>query len=65
MKPALRDKLGTLPARPGVYVFRNAAGHVIYVGKAKELSNRVSSYFRAPAAGDYKGEALRREIADL
>jgi len=65
VKPALRDKLGTLPARPGVYVFRNAAGHVIYVGKAKELSNRVSSYFRAPAAGDYKGEALRREIADL
>lgn len=65
MKPALRDKLRTMPARPGVYVFRNAAGRVIYVGKAKELSNRVSSYFRAPAAGDYKGEALRDEIADL
>ena len=65
MKPALRDKLRTLPARPGVYVFSNAAGRVIYVGKAKELSNRVSSYFRAPAAGDYKGEALRGEIAEL
>jgi len=65
VKQALRDKLCTLPARPGVYVFTNEAGRVIYVGKAKELSNRVSSYFRAPAAGDYKGEALRGEIADL
>jgi len=61
----LRAKLETLPARPGVYVFSNSAGKVIYVGKAKELSNRVRSYFRAPAAGDYKGEALREEIADL
>jgi len=61
----LRAKLETLPARPGVYVFSNSAGKVIYVGKAKELSNRVRSYFQAPAAGDYKGEALREEIADL
>jgi excinuclease ABC subunit C len=62
---ALRAKLETLPARPGVYVFRDKAGTVIYVGKAKELSNRVRSYFQAPAAGDYKGEALREQIADL
>jgi len=61
----LRATLETLPARPGVYVFSNSAGKVIYVGKAKELSNRVRSYFQAPAAGDYKGEALREEIADL
>jgi len=61
----LRAKLETLPARPGVYVFSNSARKVIYVGKAKELSNRVRSYFQAPAAGDYKGEALREEIADL
>ena len=65
MNQGLRAKLETLPARPGVYVFSNSAGKVIYVGKAKELSNRVRSYFRAPAAGDYKGEALREEIADL
>jgi excinuclease ABC subunit C len=62
---ALREKLKTLPARPGVYVFRNSSGQVVYVGKAKELCNRVGSYFQSPAAGDYKGEALRREIADL
>lgn len=65
MNQGLRAKLETLPARPGVYVFSNSARKVIYVGKAKELSNRVRSYFQAPAAGDYKGEALREEIADL
>jgi excinuclease ABC subunit C len=65
LNQALRSKLETLPARPGVYVFRNRAGKVIYVGKAKELTNRVRSYFQAPAAGDYKGEALRVEIDDL
>ena len=65
MNQALREKLATLPARPGVYVFRDASGRVIYVGKAKELTNRVRSYFQAPPAGDYKGEALREEIADL
>lgn len=65
MNQGLRATLETLPARPGVYVFSNSAGKVIYVGKAKELSNRVRSYFQAPAAGDYKGEALREEIADL
>ncbi len=65
MNQALRDKLETLPASPGVYVFRNGAGAVIYVGKAKELANRVRSYFQAPSVGDYKGEALRADIADL
>ncbi|MFH1151348.1 MAG: excinuclease ABC subunit UvrC [Actinomycetota bacterium] len=60
-----RSKLASLPGRPGVYVFRNPEGEVIYVGKAKSLKDRVRSYFRAPAPGDYKGEALRSEIADL
>ncbi len=65
MKRGLKTKLDMLPAEPGVYVFRNAAGDVVYVGKAKDLTNRVRSYFQAPAAGDYKGMALREEIADL
>lgn len=60
-----RSRLASLPGRPGVYVFRNRAGEVIYVGKAKSLRNRVRSYFQAPAPGDYKGEALRAEIADF
>lgn len=65
MNQRLNDKLKTLPGKPGVYVFRNASGQVIYVGKAKELCNRVRSYFQSPAAGDYKGVSLRREVADL
>ncbi|TLU85927.1 MAG: excinuclease ABC subunit C [Chlorobium sp.] len=46
IKKALYQKLATLPTSPGVYQFRNAGGRVIYVGKAKNLRNRVRSYFR-------------------
>ncbi|NLW07846.1 MAG: excinuclease ABC subunit UvrC [Clostridia bacterium] len=42
----LEDKLERLPDRPGVYLMRNAAGEIIYVGKAASLKNRVRSYFR-------------------
>lgn len=65
MKRSLKDKLELLPASPGVYIFRDEGGGVIYVGKSKELANRVRSYFRAPPPGDNKGRALRDEIADL
>ncbi len=41
----LRDKANSLPVRPGVYIMKNAAGEVIYVGKSKKLKNRVTSYF--------------------
>lgn len=61
----LKRKLETVPPSPGVYIFRDAGGDVIYVGKAKSLRDRVRSYFQAPVAGDVKGEALREEIADL
>ncbi|TML80463.1 MAG: excinuclease ABC subunit UvrC [Actinobacteria bacterium] len=40
------NKLKTLPAKPGVYLFRDKAGEVLYVGKAKSLRNRVRSYFQ-------------------
>jgi hypothetical protein len=42
----LEDKLDGLPKNPGIYQFKNAAGKVIYVGKAKNLKNRVRSYFQ-------------------
>ena len=42
----LDEKLATLPTSPGVYQFKNSSGRVIYVGKAKNLRNRVRSYFR-------------------
>ncbi|MBQ7363918.1 MAG: excinuclease ABC subunit UvrC [Clostridia bacterium] len=41
----LRDKAGSLPLTPGVYIMKNADGEVIYVGKSKKLKNRVTSYF--------------------
>ena len=45
-KKKIAEKLATLPTSPGIYQFKNANGKVIYVGKAKNLRNRVRSYFR-------------------
>lgn len=44
--PFLREKTSKLPALPGIYLMKDKSDDVIYVGKAKELINRVSSYFR-------------------
>jgi excinuclease ABC subunit C len=57
--------LDTLPSKPGCYIMKNAAGTVIYVGKAISLKNRVRSYFHADASHDHKTRRLVREIADL
>lgn len=46
MNPILEDKLKNLPTLPGIYQFKNDKGKVIYVGKAKNLRNRVRSYFQ-------------------
>ena len=45
MTDALRDKIKNLPETPGVYKYYNSEGTIIYVGKAKNLKRRVSSYF--------------------
>src|SRR2546425_3212785 len=42
----IQEKLGRLPDRPGVYVYRDEAGKILYVGKAVNLKNRVRSYFQ-------------------
>jgi len=49
MSKRLEDQLKTLPAKPGVYLFRGERGEILYVGKAKSLRSRVRSYFQASA----------------
>ena len=61
----LKGILATLPAKPGCYIYRNAAGTIIYVGKAISLKNRVRSYFHADASHDAKTRRLVRDIANI
>ena len=63
MDVVLKQKLDKLPALPGVYFHKNAAGEIIYVGKAAVLKNRVRQYFHNTKK-DPKTEALVAEIAD-
>lgn len=60
-----REKASLLPEMPGVYLFRDAGGTVVYVGKARSLRNRVRSYFLESRWADAKTGSLAREIADL
>ena len=59
------DLLGKLSTRPGVYLFRDARGTVLYVGKAKALRARVRSYFRAEAEHTPKTRELMRHVESL
>jgi excinuclease ABC subunit C len=61
----LEQKLSQIPLEPGVYLYKNAAGRIIYVGKAKSLKNRVRSYFQDSRSDDYKLSHLRAEIDDV
>ena len=58
-------KLEQLPTSPGVYLFKNAGGTIIYVGKARVLKNRVRSYFQAGHEGTFHKVSMVAEIADL
>src|SRR5579883_886442 len=60
-----REKAALLPESPGVYLFRDAGGAVLYVGKAGNLRSRVKSYFLESRWMDAKTGSLAREIADL
>jgi excinuclease ABC subunit C len=60
-----REQAASLPEKPGVYLFKDAAGTVVYVGKARSLRNRVRSYFLESRWADAKTGSLAREIADL
>jgi len=65
-KPAhIETILKNLPAKPGVYLLKNEAGKVIYVGKAKRLRNRVRSYFTTQADGNSKTLRMRGLVEDI
>ncbi|HVP53064.1 MAG TPA: excinuclease ABC subunit UvrC [Terriglobales bacterium] len=61
----LQEKIRELPTGPGVYLYKNAEGEVIYVGKAKNLRARVRSYFLEGRAEDAKTGSLLREAVDV
>src|SRR5882724_2823490 len=61
----LAEKVAQLPTQAGVYLFKNALGTVLYVGKARSLRSRVKSYFLESRWTDAKTGSLVREIADL
>jgi len=65
MNDALKLKLKNLPALPGVYLFRNKDGRILYIGKAKNLRNRVRTYFTSSGRHDGKTERLIKSIADF
>ena len=63
MTEALRERALRLPMKPGVYIMMDENREVIYVGKAKKLKNRVSSYFRG--SHDSKTTAMVSKVSDF
>ena len=61
----LQEKIRKLPTQPGVYLYKNAEGEVIYVGKAKNLRSRVRSYLLEASQANAKTGSLMREAVDL
>jgi excinuclease ABC subunit C len=61
----LNNTIASLPAVPGVYLFKDEKQRVIYIGKAKDLRSRVRSYFRSDQREDPKTQYLKREIRNL
>src|SRR5437763_9272010 len=61
----VQGQLKTLPAKPGVYLFRDARGEVLYVGKAKSLRSRVRSYFQKTTDGRAQIALLSERVAEL
>src|SRR5918996_5051689 len=61
----LDEKLKRLPTAAGIYLHKNAGGKIIYVGKAKNLKNRVRQYFQSSRNADWKARQLHKLIADF
>ncbi len=61
---SLEQKLKEIPVSAGVYLYKDNAGKIIYIGKAKRLRSRVRSYFQARPF-DRKTDAIVRQIAEV
>src|SRR6478752_7834252 len=61
----LHEKIRVLPTKPGVYLYKNAEGEVIYVGKANNLRSRVRSYLLEASQANAKTGSLMREAVDI
>src|SRR4029079_5212836 len=65
MSQRIEEQLKRLPAKPGVYLFRDADARVLYIGKAKSLRPRVRSYFQKTPDSRSQIQALPRRVADI
>lgn len=65
MTELLESKIAAVPPGPGVYLYRDSRGTILYVGKAKSLRNRVRSYFQESRILDERKDRMMDEIADL
>lgn len=63
--PDLENKLRHLPTRPGVYLFRDRRGQILYIGKANSLRARVRSHFAVDASTSLKNREMLRRVADI
>ena len=61
----INEKVRSVPEKPGIYIFRDADGRIIYVGKARILRSRVKSYFQKTADLDDRKAAMIRNVADI
>jgi excinuclease ABC subunit C len=62
---SLNQKIDRLPTHPGVYLFKDKKGTILYVGKAGNIIHRVSSYFQKPAGKDLKTLAMLEKVTDI
>ncbi len=61
----MQEKLSAVPEKPGVYLFKDGQNRILYVGKARELRNRVRSYFQKSTALDSRKSAMMKSVRDF